>query len=159
VNPLQRLTSGATLVESLTVRLTTEVIPDSGIRPWPAQPTTALASVSVGAAAAGSEDWPRTCNPGDRNLSPCLLQQIRAAVQHLSDRGIANLAQVTLMSDGISVYEYTSADQVVDLLQGGQGIFGIALGRVWREVEADLAALPAVRAEDDVVSPVALKHG
>lgn len=80
------------------------------------------------------------------------LQQIRAAVQHLRDRGSADLAQVTLMSDGVSVYECTSADEVVDLLQGGQGVFGIALGRVWREVEGDLAVLPAVRAEDGFVA-------
>ncbi len=80
------------------------------------------------------------------------LQQIRAAVRHLRDRGSADLAQVTLMSDGVSVYECTSADEVVDLLQGGQGVFGIALGRVWREVEGDLAVLPAVRAEDGLVA-------
>ena len=80
------------------------------------------------------------------------LQQIRAAVQHLRDRGTDDLAQVTLMSDGVSVYECTSADEVVDLLQGGQGVFGIALGRVWREVEGDLALLPAVRAEDGFVA-------
>jgi DNA-binding transcriptional MerR regulator len=80
------------------------------------------------------------------------LQQIRAAVQHLRDRGSDDLAQVTLMSDGVSVYECTSADEVVDLLQGGQGVFGIALGRVWREVEGDLAVLPAVRAEDGLVA-------
>jgi DNA-binding transcriptional MerR regulator len=79
------------------------------------------------------------------------LQQIRAAVQHLRDRGSADLAKVTLMSDGVSVYECTSADEVVDLLQGGQGVFGIALGRVWHEVEGDLAVLPAVRAEDGTV--------
>jgi hypothetical protein len=36
------------------------------------------------------------------------------------------------MSDGASVYECTSADEVIDLLQGGQGVFGIAVGRVWR---------------------------
>jgi len=80
------------------------------------------------------------------------LQQIRAAVQHLRDRGTDDLAQVTLMSDGVSVYECKSADDVVDLLQGGQGVFGIALGRVWREVEGDLAVLPAVRAEDGLVA-------
>jgi DNA-binding transcriptional MerR regulator len=80
------------------------------------------------------------------------LQQIRAAVQHLRDRGSDDLAQVTLMSDGVSVYECTSADEVVDLLAGGQGVFGIALGRVWREVEGDLAVLPAVRAEDGLVA-------
>ena len=80
------------------------------------------------------------------------LQQIRAAVQHLRDRSNADLAQVTLMSDGVSVYECTSADEVVDLLQGGHGVFGVALGRVWREVEGDLAVLPAVRAEDGFVA-------
>ena len=53
------------------------------------------------------------------------------------------------MSDGVSVYECTSPDEVVDLLQGGQGVFGIALGRVWREVEGTLADMPAERAHSD----------
>ncbi|TYK44924.1 MerR family transcriptional regulator [Actinomadura decatromicini] len=75
------------------------------------------------------------------------LQQIRTAVSHLRDRGVRDLAQITLMSDGVSVYECTSADEVVDLLQGGQGVFGIALGRVWQEVEGSLAELPGERAE------------
>jgi len=87
------------------------------------------------------------------------LQQIRAAVQHLRDHGTEDLAQVTLMSDGVSVYECTSADEVVDLLQGGQGVFGIALGRVWREVEGDLAVMPAVRAEDGLVAADPLRPG
>ncbi len=82
------------------------------------------------------------------------LHQIRAAIQHLRDRGSADLAQVTLMSDGVSVYECTSTDEVVDLLQAGQGVFGIALGRVWREVEGDLAVLPAVKAREDFVVPL-----
>jgi DNA-binding transcriptional MerR regulator len=73
------------------------------------------------------------------------LQNIRAAVQHLRDRGVADLAQITLMSDGASVYECTSADEVIDLVQGGQGVFGIAVGRVWREVEGSLAELPSER--------------
>ena len=80
------------------------------------------------------------------------LQQIRAAVHHLRDRGTRDLAEVTLMSDGVSVYECTSPDEVVDLLQGGQGVFGIALGRVWQEVEGNLAELPAVRAEDGLLT-------
>jgi DNA-binding transcriptional MerR regulator len=76
------------------------------------------------------------------------LQQIRTAVTHLRERGTANLAAITLMSDGVSVYEFTSPDEVVDLLQGGQGVFAIALGRIWREVDADLAKLPGESAED-----------
>ena len=80
------------------------------------------------------------------------LQQIRAAVQHLRDHGTDDLAQVTLMSDGVSVYECTSPDEVVDLLAGGQGVFGIALGRVWQEVAGELAEMPAVRAEDGLIA-------
>ena len=71
------------------------------------------------------------------------LQQIRTAVAHLRERGVEDLAQITLMSDGASVYECTSADEVVDLVQGGQGVFGIAVGRVWQEVEGSLADLPS----------------
>jgi DNA-binding transcriptional MerR regulator len=71
------------------------------------------------------------------------LQQIRTAVGFLRERGSADLAQVTLMSDGVSVYACTSPDEVVDLLQGGQGVFGIALGRIWQEVEGSLAELPS----------------
>jgi DNA-binding transcriptional MerR regulator len=76
------------------------------------------------------------------------LQQIRSAVEFLRERGSADLAQVTLMSDGVSVYACTSPDEVVDLLQGGQGVFGIALGRVWQEVEGTLAELPSEGPED-----------
>lgn len=80
------------------------------------------------------------------------LQQIRQAISHLRERGVEDLARITLMSDGASVYECTSADEVIDLLQGGQGVFGIAVGRVWREVEGSLSALPSERAEDDEAS-------
>ncbi len=77
------------------------------------------------------------------------LQQIRSAVGHLRERGVEDLAQITLMSDGASVYECTSSDEVIDLVQGGQGVFGIAVGRVWREVEGDLAHLPTERLGQD----------
>jgi DNA-binding transcriptional MerR regulator len=70
------------------------------------------------------------------------LQQIRAAVQHLRNHDTENLAQVTLMSDGMSLYECTSPDEVVDVLASGPGVFGIALGRLWMEVEGDLGELP-----------------
>ena len=75
------------------------------------------------------------------------LQQIRTAVEHLRSRGTTDLTQVTLMSDGASVYECTSPDEVIDLLAGGQGVFGIALGRVWQEVEGSLSQLPSDQSE------------
>jgi DNA-binding transcriptional MerR regulator len=80
------------------------------------------------------------------------LQQIRTAIGFLREQGAHDVAQVTLMSDGASVYACTSPDEVVDLLQGGQGVFGIALGRVWQEVEGSLADLPAERAEEAVTA-------
>ncbi len=76
------------------------------------------------------------------------LQQIRTAVQHLRNRGTDDLTEVTLMSDGASVYECRSPDEVIDLLQGGQGVFGIAIGGVWREIEGSLSELPSERADD-----------
>ncbi|MEA4945653.1 MAG: MerR family transcriptional regulator [Propionicimonas sp.] len=75
------------------------------------------------------------------------LPQIRTAIEHLRARGVEDLTEVTLMSDGISVYECTSDDEVIDLLRGGQGMFGIALGRVWEDIEGTLLALPTERAE------------
>lgn len=77
------------------------------------------------------------------------LQQIRIAVDHLRTRGTDDLTQVTLMSDGASVYECRSADEVVDLLQGGQGVFGIAVGGVWKEIEGTLLKLPSEKALED----------
>lgn len=77
------------------------------------------------------------------------LQQIRTAVEHLRQRGTDDLTEVTLMSDGASVYECRSNDEVIDLLQGGQGVFGIAIGGVWREIEGSLSALPSEKAAAD----------
>jgi DNA-binding transcriptional MerR regulator len=66
------------------------------------------------------------------------LQQIRVAVNQLRESGINDLAQTTLMSDGASVYLCTSNDEVIDLVSRGQGVFGIAVGKVLREVETTL---------------------
>jgi DNA-binding transcriptional MerR regulator len=75
------------------------------------------------------------------------LPNIRAAVTHLESRGGGDLARITLMSDGATIYECRSADEVVDLVRGGQGVFGIAVGRVWQEVEGNLARLPGERTD------------
>ena len=69
------------------------------------------------------------------------LQNIRTAVDHLRGRGVTDLERITLMSDGASIYECTSSDEIIDLLAGGQGVFGIAVGKVWHEVEGSLSTL------------------
>ncbi|AVV43807.1 MerR family transcriptional regulator [Streptomyces sp. P3] len=75
------------------------------------------------------------------------LQNIRSAVHHLRERGFSDLERMTLMSDGATVYECTSPDEVHALLQGGQGVFGIAVGVVWRDVESALSQLHGERVD------------
>ena len=77
------------------------------------------------------------------------LQNIRKAIDALRARGVEDLAEITLISDGTTVYECRSPEEVVDLLQGGQGVFGIAISGAFREILGSLASLPAVRANPD----------
>jgi DNA-binding transcriptional MerR regulator len=75
------------------------------------------------------------------------LQNIRVAVDALRTRGVDDLARITLLSDGTTVYECTSSEEVVDLLRGGQGVFGIAVSGALRELVGSLAQLPGERAD------------
>jgi DNA-binding transcriptional MerR regulator len=84
------------------------------------------------------------------------LQQIRTAVNQLRESGVSDLAQTTLMSDGASVYLCTSNDEVIDLVSRGQGVFGIAVGKVLREVENSLVELGSER--PDVADELAARR-
>jgi len=75
------------------------------------------------------------------------LQNIRVAVEHLRRRGIRDLAGITLFSDGTTVYECASPEEVVDLLQGGQGVFGIAVSGAMREISGSIRDFPMERAD------------
>jgi DNA-binding transcriptional MerR regulator len=75
------------------------------------------------------------------------LQNIRKVIEALRSRGVADLAGITLISDGTTVYECRSPEEVVDLLQGGQGVFGIAIGGAFTEIQGSLSHLPAEPAE------------
>lgn len=81
------------------------------------------------------------------------LHNIRLAVDHLRSRGVRDLARLTLFSDGTTVYECTSPEEVVDLLQGGQGVFGIAVSGAMREITGTIHEFPAERADGAVVEP------
>jgi len=87
------------------------------------------------------------------------LPNIRTAVATLRERGIDDLARLTLVSDGTTVYEFTSPDEVVDLLQGGQGVFAIAVSRVARDVEGSLAELPGERPGEPGADELAARRG
>ncbi|WP_304650870.1 MerR family transcriptional regulator [Tessaracoccus palaemonis] len=73
------------------------------------------------------------------------LHQIRVAIDHLRERGVDDLTELTLVSDGFSVYEVTSANELFDLTRGGQGMFMISVSSVWRELEGTLSTLPGER--------------
>ena len=73
------------------------------------------------------------------------LHQIRVAIEHLNSRGVDDLTELTLVSDGFSVYEVTSANELFDLTRGGQGMFMISVSSVWRELEGTLSSLPGER--------------
>lgn len=71
------------------------------------------------------------------------LQNIRAAVNYLRSRSTTDLTDITLMSDGVSIYECTSDDELVDLVRQGQGVFGISVGSVWAEISTSLSVMPS----------------
>jgi DNA-binding transcriptional MerR regulator len=79
------------------------------------------------------------------------LQNIRVAVEHLRRRGIRDLAGITLFSDGTTVYECASPEEVVDLLRGGQGVFGIAVGGAMKEISGSIKDFPVERADGGTV--------
>jgi DNA-binding transcriptional MerR regulator len=83
------------------------------------------------------------------------LQNIRLAVDTLRERGVDDLARITLLSDGTTVYECTSSEEVVDLLRGGQGVFGIAVSGALRELAGSLATLPSERTDGAATPEVA----
>jgi DNA-binding transcriptional MerR regulator len=75
------------------------------------------------------------------------LQNIRPVVEHLRRRKALDLIRITLFSDGTSVYECTSPEEVVDLLQGGQGVFGIAVDGAIKEIAGSINQYPPERAD------------
>lgn len=66
------------------------------------------------------------------------LQQIRKAWGTLRDLKEPPLG-TTLISDGSRIYSVDSPEAVVDLLAKGQGVFAIAVDKVWTDLEGSVA--------------------
>lgn len=71
------------------------------------------------------------------------LKKIRSAVEILREQLDSEqpLADVTLLSDGQTIYAAHSEEEVVDVFRRGQGVFGIAIGPVEAEVQGDIHQL------------------
>lgn len=84
------------------------------------------------------------------------LKRIRQAVSILGDQLHSDrpLTDVTLLSDGTTIYAAQSADEVVDVFRRGQGVFGIAVGPVQKELEGELHRLFPERPPIEAVLPV-----
>ena len=72
------------------------------------------------------------------------LQQIRRAIGTLRELKEPPLG-TTLVSDGVRIYSVESPEAVVDLLAKGQGVFAVAVDRVWTDLEGSLAKQPRKR--------------
>ena len=83
------------------------------------------------------------------------LKKIRSAMDILRDQLNSDqpLTDVTLLSDGITIYAAHSADELVDVFRRGQGVFGIAVGPVKAELDGEIHDLFP---EPTVVTPAAV---
>lgn len=71
------------------------------------------------------------------------LKRIRQAMDILREQMQSDnpLADVTLLSDGSTIYAAKSPDEVIDVFRRGQGVFGIAVGPVQKELEGEIHRL------------------
>lgn len=78
------------------------------------------------------------------------LQNIRRAIEKLANLGVDDLSTITLVSDGNTVYECRSSEEVFDLLTDGQGVFGIGIPGIVRELNGTIANFPSERIDNDL---------
>ena len=88
------------------------------------------------------------------------LKKIRKAMEILSVELASEspLTDVTLLSDGITIYAAHSASEVVDVFKGGQGVFGIAVGPVEDELVGEIHRLYPDHADTEVGRSSAAAH-
>jgi DNA-binding transcriptional MerR regulator len=77
------------------------------------------------------------------------LKKIRSAIRILGQQLQTDqpLTDVTLLSDGQTIYAAHSEQEVVDVFRRGQGVFGIAIGPVEAEVKGAIHQLFPEEAE------------
>jgi DNA-binding transcriptional MerR regulator len=83
------------------------------------------------------------------------LPKIRKAISYIAEGLGTSLENVTLMSDGSSIYAATSDTEIVDLLKKGQGVFGIALGKVYDDLRGAIDSVVSTELVSSTTAPVA----
>lgn len=69
------------------------------------------------------------------------LQRIERAFRYIREHLNEHATELRIFSDGTNVYACRSNDEVIDLLDSGQVVFGFALGRVFEELDGSIAEL------------------
>src|SRR5438067_660163 len=87
------------------------------------------------------------------------LPKIRRAVDYLRDELNLPIEDVTLVSDGKTIHACISPNEVVDLLAGGQGVFAIAVGKVYEELQGQVAAFKKPLDGEGSIDPNSEAHG
>ena len=76
------------------------------------------------------------------------LKAVRTALTTLADLGVDDLAATTLFSDGTTIYHCHSSDEIIDLLAAGQGVFGVAVPGLIKDLTATITTLPTHNTAD-----------
>ncbi len=70
------------------------------------------------------------------------LQKLRKTKKYLDEydnnSDSDSFLKLTLISDGNTVYACNSDREIIDTLKSGQGVFGIALGKVYSDLNGDI---------------------
>ncbi|GHT82657.1 transcriptional regulator [Actinomycetota bacterium] len=86
------------------------------------------------------------------------LDKIKKATEILKDRGVDDLSSVTLLSDGKTIFLAYSSDEIVNILQNGQGVLAEAFWMYsfensFGETQGQLLPFKATTVEEDVMPP------
>ncbi|MFC0266030.1 MerR family transcriptional regulator [Alloscardovia macacae] len=77
------------------------------------------------------------------------LNNVTTALAYLEQRRIGQLENVTIMCDGVRIYECTNETEMLDLMRDGHAVFGVSVGVMWHEISAALKAETSVSKADN----------
>nr|WP_281500423.1 MerR family transcriptional regulator [Gordonia alkaliphila] len=71
------------------------------------------------------------------------LQSVRKAIDLVRSRDPESLSEITLIGDGATIYELSEDGDIIDILAGGQCVFGIAVKHTVAEVRGSVSEFVA----------------
>ena len=80
------------------------------------------------------------------------LQNVTVAIGYLNQHTVDEMASITIMSDGETVYQCTTDEEVLDLVKGGKAVFGLSIGTLHHEIEERLSKEQSIDLDEQVIS-------